>query len=161
MASAVKIFKRIGMNLVTDAGVEVVRGYVLKRLSIVTSDEFCKAIKEGTHTLGATTEKDHEFAKRWTPIMEKLKINGQQIQRNKLTAANVLKWLETDRPDLAKVITDCKQQGRDWLEEDVKEMFGFLFSPQQNPSTPQQIKHLVMVKSSELQSTVKNDQSTS
>lgn len=149
-----KIFKRIVTNLVTDAGVEVVRGYAVQRLRAVTPQDFLKAIKEDTHTLGVTTDHDRAFAKKWTPIMEKLSINGQKLQRDKLTPENVFEWLKTDRPDLAKVIIDTKEQGRAWLEKDVHEMFNFLFSP------PQQTQSIKLVKHTCPQSTVKDNQLT-
>lgn len=135
-----KIFTRILKNIVTDAGVEVVRGYAIQRLHAVTPQDLLKAIKEGTHTLSVTTTKDHAFAKKWTPIMEKLSIDGKKLQRDQLTPENVLEWLKADRPDLAKVIIDTKEQGAAWLAMDVREMFNFLFSP------PQPIQRLGLVK---------------
>lgn len=150
-----KIFKRILTNLVTDAGIEVVRGYAIQRLHAVTPQDLLKAIKEGTHTLSVTTAKDHAFAKKWTPIMEKLSIDGKKLQKEQLTPQNVLEWLKTDRPDLAKVIIDCKEQGAAWLVKDVHQMFDFLFAP------PQQIQRIGLVKCTPAPSTVKNNQSTS
>ena len=155
-----RILTNIAKGIAIDAGVDVVRGYVLYRLRSVTALDFQKAIKEGTHTLGVTDDKDRSFARKWTPIMEKLSINGQKLQQDKLTPANVLEWLKVDRPDLANVVISMKSEGMLWLENDVKEMFNFLFPPAQLPQPTQHLtlKRVTVEASSE--SIVKVDQST-
>jgi hypothetical protein len=106
---------------------------MIERLREVTSKDLYKAIKEGAHTLGVSEDKDRNFGRRWSRIIERYSYEGKRLQRNLLTAENVLEWLKTDRPDLASLIINMNPDGMNWLKEDVKQVYAFLFPPQQKP----------------------------
>ena len=122
-----RFFKAIAKELVTEGGIEVVRGYTLERLRLVKPKDLYNAVKDGTHTLGVAENKDKRFAKRWAGIIEKLSYNGEQLRRERLTPENVLTWLRVDRPDLASLLINMGDEGAKWLKDDVKQMYAFLF----------------------------------
>ena len=122
-----RIFKNLVKELGTEAGIEVIRGYVLERLRKVTTDDLYYGIKNKMHTMGVTEEKDRNFAKRWVNLMDRLSIDGKRLEKEDLTPENVLIWLKEDRPDLASLIINIGAEGKAWLEEDVKQVFKFLF----------------------------------
>jgi len=128
------ILKGIARGLATEAGVEVCRGYMIERMRLVTAKDLYKAIKDGTHTMGVAEGKDRNFGKKWARVIEKLSYKGERIRREYLTAENVLEWLKMDRPDLASLIMNMNPQGIEWLREDVKQVYDFLFAkPQPQP----------------------------
>jgi len=130
--SALRIAKSIAKQLGVQAGIEVCRGYMLERLRLVKPSDLYKAIKEGKHTLGESEQGDRNFGRKWSRVIEKLSYKGKRIQREYLTATNVLEWLRMDRPDLASLILNMNPDGMKWLEEDVKQVFEFLF-PEPKP----------------------------
>lgn len=123
-----RIFKSIVRELMVEGGLEVVRGYVLERMHLVKPADLYKAIKDGTHTMGVSEEKDRNFGRKWSKIIERYTFKGQKIKREYLTSANVLEWLKVDRPDLASLIINMNPEGLKWLDDDVKEIYKFLFS---------------------------------
>ena len=130
------LLKGIARGLATEAGIEVCRGYVIERLRLVTTKDLYKAIKDGTHTLGVSEEKDRNFGKKWSRIIERFSYQGTRLQRNLLTAQNVLEWLKVDRPDLASLIINMNPQGIEWLRKDVEQVFAFLFSETKRQPKP-------------------------
>lgn len=122
-----RVFKSIARELATEAGVEVCRGYMLERLRLVSPKDLYKAIKDGTHTLGVSEGKDRNFGRKWSKVIEKFSYKGERLQREKLTPSNVLEWLKVDRPDLGSLLLNMGDEGKRWLEEDVKQVFTFLF----------------------------------
>ena len=128
-----RLFKSIAREFATEAGVEICRGYMIERLREVTPKDLHKAIKEGTHTLSVSEDKDRNFGKKWSRVIERFSYEGKRLQRNLLTAENVLEWLKQDRPDLGSLIINMNPEGMNWLKEDVKQVYAFLFSPQQKP----------------------------
>lgn len=122
-----KYFKHIAKSLATQAGIEVVRGYVIARMRKVTADDLYKAITDGTHTMGVAEDKDRKFGRKWSRIIETYTVGGKKLRREMLTPENVLKWLKEDRPDLASLIMNMGPKGQKWLEEDVRQIFSFLF----------------------------------
>jgi len=132
-----RLLKSIGRELLAEGGIEVCRGYMIERLRLVTPKDLYNAIKSGTHTMGVTEERDRKFGRRWSKLIEKVSYKGERIKREYLTGENVLEWLRMDRPDLASLIMNMNPQGMEWLREDVKQVYGFLFSetkPQRKPS---------------------------
>jgi len=136
------ILKGVARALGTDAGIEICRGYILERLSLVTPKDLYNAIKDGAHTMGVAESKDRNFGKKWGRIIERFSYKGDKIRREYLTAENVLEWLRTDRPDLASLIINMNPQGMEWLREDVKQVYDFLFSEPK----PQRTVALTLVK---------------
>jgi len=122
------ILKGIARGLVTEAGIEICRGYMIERMRPVTAKDLYKAIKDGTHTMGVAEDKDRNFGKKWVRVIERLSYKGKRLERSLLTAENVLEWLKQDRPDLASLIINMNPQGIEWLKEDVKQVYDFLFS---------------------------------
>jgi hypothetical protein len=131
-----RIFKRIITEIGTEAGIEVIRGYILERLRLVSPTDLYKAIKDGTHTMGVTEAKDRNFGRKWVRVINRLKIDGKRLQKEDLTASNVLEWLKVDRPDLASLIINVGPPGMEWLKKDVEEIYKFLFIPKEQPPTP-------------------------
>lgn len=123
-----RLLKSIGRELLTESGIEVCRGYMLERLRSVTPTELYKAIKDDTHTLGVSDERDRKFGRRWSRLVEKLSYKGIRIKREYLTAENVLEWLRMDRHDLASLIVNMNPKGMEWLREDINQIYNFLFS---------------------------------
>lgn len=132
-----RIFKRIIAEIGTEAGIEVIRGYVLERLRKVTTKDLYTGIKTKTHTMGVAENKDRAFAKRWVKMMDRLQIDGKRVKEEDLTAENVLIWLRDDRPDLASLIINMNPEGMEWLKEDVNQIFNFLFPAKAKPKTQQ------------------------
>jgi len=122
------ILKGIARGLATEVGIEVCRGYMIERMRPITAKDLFKAIKDGTHTMGVAESKDRNFGKKWSRIIERFSYEGKRLERSLLTAENVLEWLKTDRPDLASLILNMNPQGMEWLREDVKQVYDFLFS---------------------------------
>jgi len=137
------IFKGIARELAIESGIEVCRGYMIERMRPITTTDLYKAIKDGTHTMGVAEGKDRNFGKKWARVIEKLSYKGQRIKREYLTAENVLEWLRMDRPELASLIINMNPKGMEWLREDVKEVYNFLF-PETKPQP--QPKPLTLVK---------------
>lgn len=115
---------------------------MIERLRLVRPSDLYKAIKDGTHSMGVSESKDKQFAEKWVKIIEKLSFKGERLTRDKLTATNVLEWLKVDRPDIASLIINMTSEGMKWLEEDVKQVYDFLFSQ----SKPQPKPTLTLVK---------------
>jgi len=122
------ILKGIARGLATEAGIEICRGYMIERMRPITTKDLYKAIKDSTHTMGVAEGKDRNFGKKWARVIEKLSYKGDRIRREYLTAENVLEWLKMDRPDLASLIINMNPAGIEWLREDVKQVYDFLFS---------------------------------
>jgi len=110
---------------------------MIERLRLVTPSDLYQAIKTGIHSMGVSETKDKQFAGKWAKIIEKLSYKGERLSRDKLTAENVLEWLKADRPDLASLIINMNPEGMQWLREDVKQVYDFLFAetkPQPKPT---------------------------
>jgi len=123
-----------------EAGVEVVRGYVIERMRLVTASDLYKAIKDSTHTLSVADHKDKSFGQKWAKVIEKYTYDGKKLRREMMTPENVLAWLRVDRPDLASLIINMHEEGKEWLKVDVDEMFRFLFPVQKAPPATPAIK---------------------
>lgn len=117
----------------TEAGVEVVRGYVIERMRLVGPADLYKAIKDHTHTLSVAESKDKSFGQKWSKVIEKYTYDGKKLRREMMTPENVLEWLRVDRPDLASLIINMHEEGKEWLKADVDELFKFLFPVPQAP----------------------------
>ena len=128
-----RIFKNIAKHLAMEGGVEVVRGYVIERMRLVTAADLYKAIKDHTHTLSVAENRDKSFGQKWAKVIEKYTVDGKQLRREMMTPENVLAWLCSDRPDLGSLIINMGAEGKEWLKTDVDELFKFLFGPQQAP----------------------------
>ena len=126
MSRVLKVIKRIAKEAALEAGLEVCRGYILERLKPVTPDILYEAIKEGTHTLGVAEDKDRKFGRKWAKRFEKTMFKRKKL-RSYLTPKLVLDWLREDRSDLASLIINLNPEGMEWLGEDVKKIYGFLW----------------------------------
>lgn len=114
-----RFLKRVVEKVAVKYGLEVVRGFVLKRLEPVTVDDLYKAVKDGTHTWSVAEEGDRKRGKKWARKFRK--------HRDKLQHKNVLLWLSEDRPDLASLLINLPEEGIEWLKEDVEIMKKQLF----------------------------------
>jgi len=107
-----KIFERLGERIaVRVVGLQAVRGYVLRRLRLITPDHIYKAIKERIHVWDVATEKDKTRGKFWARKYKKYS--------RYFTPKLVMDWLREDRPDLASVILN-HPVGWAWWEREVE-----------------------------------------
>lgn len=84
-------------SLAAEFGVDVVRGYVIERLSKVTPQQFYDSIQSGNLDIwSATSDVDRRYGARWARKYSHL--------RDRFTWENVFTWLCHDRPDLASVV---------------------------------------------------------
>jgi len=112
---AKRYLSKVAEKIATRYGLEVVRGYLLKRIEEVTPDHIYQAIKDGVSVWPLMIEADKKRAKRWAKRFAKY--------RDQLTANTVLMWLSEDRPELASVIINMpNKQGIKWLIKEVKEI---------------------------------------
>lgn len=129
-----RLFKSIAREFAADAGAEICRGYMIERLRNVTATDLHKAIKDGLHTLTVSEDKDRNFGRKWSRVIERFSFQGKRLQRDLMTPENVLEWLKADRPDLASLIINMGPDGMNWLREDVKQIYAFLFPSGQKPA---------------------------
>lgn len=134
-----RVFKNIAKHLMMETGVEIVRGYVIERMRLVTPDDLYKAIRDQTHTLSVAETKDKNFGQKWAKIIERYSFDGKQLHREMMTPENVFAWLKEDRADLASLILNMGEEGQEWLRVDVDELFKFLF-PESKPPLKMAIK---------------------
>ena len=112
---AKRVFERVAEKIATKYGLEILRGYVLKRIEKVTPDDFYQAIKDGKHVWPLTSRVDKRRGKRWARKFAKYE--------DRLTPEIVLRWLSEDRPDLASVIIHMpKKTSIKWLATEINQI---------------------------------------
>jgi len=112
---AKRFLSKVVEKVAVKYGLEVVRGYLLKRIEKVTPDHIYQAIKDDVRVWPLTIEADRKRGKRWARKFTKYK--------DQLTVKTVLLWLGEDRPELASVILNMpNKQGIKWLIKEVKEI---------------------------------------
>jgi len=104
---SLRFLERVGEKLALRYGMEVARGYLLKRLEKATPQLLYEAIKEGREIL--LSERDAKMARKLRRFHKYL---------DKVDVGVVLKWLSIDRPDLASVI-EMTPGGVDWLSREL------------------------------------------
>lgn len=112
---------KVAEKLARKYGLEVARGFVLKKMERVTVDDLYKAIKEDVHS--------------WEVADEGTKRKGRRLagklseHKHELTPQRVLQWLSLDRPDLGSLILNMPdKEGARWLKEDVDILRGKVWS---------------------------------
>ena len=112
---AERFLRRVAEKIAAKYGLEVVRGYMLKRIEEVTPDHLYQAIKDGTGVWSVASPTDKRKGRRWARKFRK--------HKNKLTPEIVLRWLSEDRPDLASLIIHMPdKQGAKWLAKEVEDL---------------------------------------
>lgn len=114
MAERAKGFlKRVAQKVAVKYGLEVARGFVLKKMEKVTVDDLYKAMKEDIHSWEVADKGTKRKGKRYAKKLRK--------HKGELTPQRVLQWLSVDRPDLASLILNMpEKEGIKWLREDVE-----------------------------------------
>jgi len=109
MAVAERFFKRFLERLALRYGLDVLRGYILKRLENVTLEQLYQAIRDGENVL--LPEEDVRFGRKWIRKLSKY-VDYVNVE-------TVLMWLSQDRPELATLIINS-EGGVKWLAEQVE-----------------------------------------
>jgi len=104
--------KKVAEKLAVKYGLEAVRGYLIKRIEVVTPDHLYRAIKEGKHVWDVASERDKRRGRFWAKKFAKYK--------DKLTPKLVIDWLSEDRPDLASLLIHMGKEGGKWLAQEVE-----------------------------------------
>ena len=113
--AAERFARRVAEKIGVKYGLEVVRGYMLKRIEEATPDSLYLAIKDGTGVWSVASPTDKRKGRQWARKFRK--------HKHKLTPEIVLRWLSEDRPDLASLIVNMPdKEGAKWLGKEVKDL---------------------------------------
>jgi len=113
--------RRFLENLAADVGLQIIRGYLVERLSSLTPQQLYDAIQRWDTDLWAhTNQEDKLRGQQWAHKYRRF--------QNHVTGENVYEWLRWDRPDLASCILNTPK-GLEWLEKVVANVKVNLWPP--------------------------------
>lgn len=102
-----RVLRRVVGSLAMEAVLEAVRGYLQELLKDVTPEHVYQAIEEDADPWEYAPSRVRSRGRHWARKLRKY--------QDRLTPELVLKWLRSDRPDLASLIINSGRPGTLWL----------------------------------------------